>query len=202
MGKKQSYADQEVIQLLQHRQEQDDIVRHLYRSYYAMVRQYVVQNNGAETDAEDIFQDVVISFIQSVQANKFRGECSVGTFLYTLARHAWLNDLKKRGRAKLREEKYEKEQPVFAGDVTEHLVLRELRLQVADLLYKLGDACRKILTAFYYEELSMKDILAQSDYENEQVVRNKKYKCLKQLEQMISGNPVLRKQIQSLLHHG
>ena len=39
----------------------------------------------------------------------------------------------------------------------------------------------------------MKEILQNLDYENEQVVRNKKYKCLKQLEQMMSGQPVLAK---------
>jgi hypothetical protein len=46
----------------------------------------------------------------------------------------------------------------------------------------------------------MKEILEATDYENEQVVRNKKYKCLKQLEQMISGNPTLKQNMKSLLH--
>ena len=53
---------------------------------------------------------------------------------------------------------------------------------------------------FYYEDLSMKDILDRLEYENEQVVRNKKYKCLKQLEKMISDNPALKHTLKNLLN--
>jgi hypothetical protein len=38
------------------------------------------------------------------------------------------------------------------------------------------------------------------DYENEQVVRNKKYKCMKQLEQMIKDDPALKQTLKNLLH--
>ena len=46
----------------------------------------------------------------------------------------------------------------------------------------------------------MKEILEQTDYESEQVVRNKKYKCLKQLEQMVNANPALRETLKNLIH--
>jgi DNA-directed RNA polymerase specialized sigma subunit len=65
---------------------------------------------------------------------------------------------------------------------------------------QLGDTCKKILVMFYYENLSMKEILSSLEYENEQVVRNKKYKCLKQLEQMITSNPSLTQTLKNILH--
>jgi hypothetical protein len=46
----------------------------------------------------------------------------------------------------------------------------------------------------------MKEILDQTDYESEQVVRNKKYKCLKQLEKMVNANPALRETLKNLIH--
>ena len=46
----------------------------------------------------------------------------------------------------------------------------------------------------------MKEILDATDYENEQVVRNKKYKCLKQLEKMILEKPHLKETLKTLLH--
>jgi hypothetical protein len=46
----------------------------------------------------------------------------------------------------------------------------------------------------------MKEILDTTDYESEQVVRNKKYKCLKQLEQMVNENPALKQTLKNLLH--
>jgi DNA-directed RNA polymerase specialized sigma subunit len=69
-----------------------------------------------------------------------------------------------------------------------------------NIVDELGEMCKKILLMFYYENLSMKEILTNLEYENEQVVRNKKYKCLKQLEQMIEINPSLKKTLKNLLH--
>ncbi len=74
---------------------------------------------------------------------------------------------------------------------------REKKQQFRELLSKLGENCRKILTLFYYENMSMKEMLAHLPYENEQVVRNKKYKCLQQLTGMLKANPAIAKMIQS-----
>jgi DNA-directed RNA polymerase specialized sigma subunit len=81
------------------------------------------------------------------------------------------------------------------------MVNREMRHQLMQLVGDLGDTCKKILVAFYYENLSMKEILQQSEYENEQVVRNKKYKCLKQLEQMLVSKPGLANNLKSILSY-
>ena len=63
----------------------------------------------------------------------------------------------------------------------------------------MGESCRKILSLFYYENLSMKEIVSQMHYENEQVVRNKKYKCLQQLTDKIKQNPLAAKHINELI---
>ena len=46
----------------------------------------------------------------------------------------------------------------------------------------------------------MKEILERiTDYENEQVLRNKKYKCMKQLEQMIQDNELIKTQLKCMI---
>jgi DNA-directed RNA polymerase specialized sigma subunit len=67
---------------------------------------------------------------------------------------------------------------------------------------KLGEGCKKILLAFYYENLSMKEILNTMNYENDQVLRNKKHKCLKQLEQLLTADPALAKTLKAALQYG
>jgi DNA-directed RNA polymerase specialized sigma subunit len=67
------------------------------------------------------------------------------------------------------------------------------------MLDKLGESCRKILMLFYYENLPMKEIVQHLHYENEQVVRNKKYKCLKELTEMVKANPLIAGQINELI---
>ncbi|ULQ52052.1 RNA polymerase sigma factor [Flavihumibacter fluvii] len=194
-----NYSEPELLHDLVTLGSQDEAIKHLYREHYLKVQAYINQNGGADEDAEDIFQDAVINFIQVLNAGKFRGECSSGTFLYSLCRHAWLNEFKRKNRARLREEKFGKGMETIELDVSESLVTHEIKMELQQLLSTLGETCKKILLAFYYEELSMKEILLQLDYENEQVVRNKKYKCLKKLEEVLAAQPQTVKNLQSVL---
>ncbi|MEP7141955.1 MAG: sigma-70 family RNA polymerase sigma factor [Ferruginibacter sp.] len=194
-----SNADLTLLQTLRSDTNIDEAVRHLYRTQFKMTAAYIKQNNGNDEDAEDIFQEVVLTFIELVKKNKFRGESSVSTFLYALTRNTWLNELKKRGRAKLRDEKFEKGKDTTNINVSDYIINREMKIQLMQLVNSLGETCKKILLAFYFENLAMKDILKLLDYENEQVVRNKKYKCLKQMEQMMTEQPNLAKSLKSIL---
>ena len=45
----------------------------------------------------------------------------------------------------------------------------------------------------------MKEIVSHLHYENEQVVRNKKYKCLQQLTEKMKQNPMAAQQINELI---
>jgi len=193
------FTDSSLIQALKSGTNTDDAIRHLYRTQYRMTSAYIRQNNGTDQDAEDIFQEVILVFIDVLKKEKFRGESSVSTFLYALTRNIWLNELKKRGRSKLRDEVFEKGKDKTDMDVSHLIANREIKTQLMKLVESLGETCQKILLAFYFENLAMRDILKTLNYENEQVVRNKKYKCLKQLEQMLAGQPALAKSLKSLL---
>lgn len=201
MERGRQFSDLEVIETLRAGRDANAIIAYLYRANYKKALVYVSQNSGNEQDAQDIFQEVVVSFIELVRLGKFRGESSVGTFLLAITRNLWLNELKKRGRSMLRDEKFEKGRSTVDEDISRYMVNKEMRNQLMQLVGDLGDTCKKILVAFYYENLSMKEILQQSEYENEQVVRNKKYKCLKQLEQMLVSKPGLANNLKSILSY-
>ena len=196
----QTLADTELVSNLRSGQKMEDAVKALYKNYFESLSWYILQNSGTRQDAEDIFQEVIVTFIDLVQKDKYRGEASIKTFLFSLNRHIWLNELKKRGRAALREEKFEKGRETIDEDAGKMMAGRESSIQLRDLLDRLGENCKKILLLFYYENLSIKDILENLHYENEQVVRNKKYKCMKQLEQMVEKDPPLRQTLKNILH--
>ncbi len=195
-----NFPDSELVANLRSGQMIDETVKAIYRSHFDSLSWFVVNNSGSRQDAEDIFQEVVVSFIDLVQKDKFRGESTVKTLLFSLNRYTWLNELKRRGRALVREEKYERGQEQVELDSSYLIAEREGKAEVTKLVGELGETCRKILLLFYYENLSMREILDATDYESEQVVRNKKYKCLKQLEQMVNANPVLKQTLKNLLH--
>ena len=195
-----NFPDTEIVAGLRTGSRMDDPVKAIYQDHFDSLCRYVMNNNGSKQDAEDIFQEVVVTFIELVQKDKFRGESSVKTFLFSLTRHIWLNELKRRGRALAREEKYEKSQERTGTDVSDLIADREAKEQVIKLVDQLGETCKKILLMFYYENLSISEMLDALDYENEQVIRNKKYKCMKHLEEMIRANPALKQNLKNLLH--
>ncbi len=195
-----NFPDSELVTNIQSGLRMDETLKAIYRSHFDSLIWYVMNNSGSRQDAEDVFQEVVVAFIDLVKKDKFRGESTVKTFLFSLNRFTWLNELKRRGRAMAREEKYEKGQEKVVLDTSELIADREGKAEVVRLVGELGEACKKILLLFYYENLSMKEILETMHYENEQVVRNKKYKCLKQLEQMVNSNPALKLTLKNLLH--
>jgi RNA polymerase sigma factor (sigma-70 family) len=195
-----NFPDSELVENLRSGKRMEETIKAIYRNHFDSLGWYVMQNSGSRQDAEDVFQEVVVNFIDLVQKGKFRGESTVKTFLYSLNRHTWLNELKRRGRALAREEKYEKGLERVEADAAAVMVNREEKAEIVRLVGELGESCRRILLLFYYENKSMREILETMHYENEQVVRNKKYKCLKQLEEMLHKNPALKENLKNLLH--
>jgi RNA polymerase sigma factor (sigma-70 family) len=196
----ENLADAEIIENLLQNSSVDSSIRFLYRTHYEFLARYVVSNNGNWDDAADVFQEVILAFVNLVKAGKFRGESTIKTFLYSLNRNIWLNELKRRGRAQVREMRYEQRNEKTDQGIDAALEMNETNRELMKAMEELGDTCKKILLLYYYENQSMKEILNSLHYENEQVVRNKKYKCLKRLEELVTGNKNLYQQLKNLLH--
>lgn len=197
-----NYGDEELLQAIRDDINMNAAIRYLYRNYFEGLSIYVQQNQGNRQDAEDIFQETIVAFIQLVQQNRFRGDASIKTFLFAINKNTWLNELKRKGRAEVREAKFETARETVDEGVTHYIAGREARTQVLGIMDKLGEGCKKILLAFYYENLSMKEIVSTMNYENDQVLRNKKYKCLKQLEQLLTADPAMAKTLKAALQYG
>ena len=195
------YSDVELIEIIRSEQAIDNPVKHLYEKYFYVLSSHIEQNHGSREDAEDIFQEAILTFIDLVRKNKFRGESSVKTFLFAVNRNIWFNELKKRGRQLKRNEKFTTGLPDTEAGIDKIISGREARQQIFNIIESLGEICRKILLAFYYENLPIGEILSRLDYQNEQVVRNKKAKCMKSLEEKFHADPVLAQKFKSALQY-
>ena len=196
----QEFSDEEVLQKLKANDTgTDDVIRFLYSTHFEKLSRYILMHKGSLEDARDLFQETIISFIHLTREGKFRRESSIGTFLFVLNKNLWLNEQRKRGSSQVREIRYEDEQPrdMDIGAVLEH---RETTHKLRKIIQRLGENCEKILLLFYYENCSMKDLTDRLHYQNEQVTRNMKYKCLKKMEQLVQTDPFLFQQLKNLLH--
>ncbi len=174
----------------------NEVIFYIYKQYAELISFNVVTMGGSLQDGEDIFQETVVTFIDLVRKGKFRGESSVKTFLVAVARNIWLNELKRKKSGDQRAKIFETNRGHIENDVLENLNKREMREQLLSLMDRLGDSCRKILTLFYYDNLPFEEIIHKMGYETEQVARNKKYKCMRELSDLIRNNPALLNRIE------
>src|ERR1700761_556345 len=199
MKAQEQYTDAELIEAISDARTLNDAIQFIYRQYSQGTSSFIMQHGGSEQDADDIFQETVVAFIEVVQKGKYRGEASVKTFLNSIARNYWFNEIKKRDRSDLRDKKFELSRDQNESDVSHHIAEMERKRQLRELVDQLGESCRKVLLLFYYENLSMKEMVEHLPYDNEQVVRNKKYKCLQALTGLIKDNPAIARQMQEIL---
>jgi RNA polymerase sigma factor (sigma-70 family) len=190
-----NFTEQELLALLSGT-DIEKPVRYLYQRYFDSIVAHVSANGGSPEDGADIFQESLLVMIDKVRAGLFRGDSAVGTFLVGIAKNKWLHESRTRTRRKNRETMFTRSADYETPLATEPG--REAVLHgVEKLVLALGDVCRKLLTGFYYEDKSMRELLAEFDYENEQVLRNKKSKCMKKLKEMLQRDPDTLSQLQS-----
>jgi len=162
----------------------------IYQQNRGRIFGFVLSNSGTTEQAADIFQESVIAFYENVKEDIFKGESAISTYLYSIARFKWLNQIKK---DKVRDEHHnalEQGDQEIKGQLAT-IIRGENRKQVLEVIALLGEDCKKILVESIYHNTSMKDIAAAGNFSSDQIVRNKKYKCLKKLKELISSRPAL-----------
>lgn len=177
-------TDQELFQELKTGSE--EVLRTLYRTYRETFIHWAMNQPGnyQEEEAVDAFQESMIILyekVQSGQINELRS--SVKTLLFAIAK----NRLRKQGSKELmmpsgREAGYEIEESRWGM-----LENNELAEQLAMLVRQLKAPCDQILYLFYYRNFSMESIANRLEYNNENVAKTQKNRCMKRLREMAKG---------------
>lgn len=165
----------------------------LYHDMKPKILHYVTTNRGSIADAKDVLQDSMIVLHRNVRSGKFRGDSSLGTYLYSICKWRWLGELRKRGKeTELNEE--------IATELVESSELpgAETYRTIENLFRQIDEGCRRVLTASFYDNKQMTEIAAEQGWKNEQIARNKKFRCLKKLKELIEVTPVLKAQLMDI----
>lgn len=70
-------------------------IKDLY-AYFSVVKKYILKNSGSKHEAEDIFQEALIIFCRKVNEPQFELRCSINTYIFSVCKLLWLDELKKR----------------------------------------------------------------------------------------------------------
>ncbi len=139
------HADQRYITALL--QNDAVVVKEIYERFSSKVKNYLLQNNGNEDDAADIFQEALIDIYRQANEKSLQLTCPFEAFLLLICKRKWLNELKKSGRQQVTtdiEKLSNIGEDVFA--LTEQMQVEDERAKLFITMFeKLGDKCREII---------------------------------------------------------
>jgi RNA polymerase sigma factor (sigma-70 family) len=174
-------ADSEVI--LGILNNSDVVLKKLYLAYFPMIMQLVINNNGNEDDAKDVYQEAIIVLYNKVKRGDFELSSKLKTYLYSICRRLWLKRLKQMNRYGGDIKDFEDYLPV-EEEVEKHQE-RDLQLnKMGEALKLLGEPCKTIMEDFYMHNKSMQDICERFGYTNADNAKTQKYKCLQRLKKL------------------
>ena len=126
----------------------------IYRLYAADVYRFVYRLSRDEALSQDILQDTMLKAIASI--DRFKGNCSIKTWLCTIARNEYYNHLKSADSRRLTELPQEE---TASGDSVEELVAdSQQAMRLHELLHRLSEPYKEVFTLRVFAELKFADI--------------------------------------------
>ena len=155
----------------------------IYKDNYRLIQQLVVNNNGTEDDARDIFQEALIVLYQKARSGSLELNCQVKTYIYSICRRLWLKRLQQNRRFETPVDSFDEIVSV-EEDVEAHVKTERQYGIMRSALGKIGEPCKSLLEAFYIHNKNMTEISAFFGYTNSDNAKNQKYKCLMRLKKL------------------
>ena len=157
--------------------------REIYVDYFGMVRYLIINNNGTEDEAKDIFQEAMVLLYEKANEGNFELSSSLKTWIYAVCRNKWLKQLEKK-KKNFRFTDFEQFDAVEEVAEENNSMHEALRTSMS----RLGVGCRKILLLFYYFKKSMDEIGTELNYTNADNAKAQKYKCIQKLKAIYATN--------------
>jgi RNA polymerase sigma factor (sigma-70 family) len=161
----------------------EEALNRLYTGYFPMVLQFILNNNGDEDDAKDVYQESIIILYNKIQGGDFELTSKLKTYIYSVSRRIWLKKLAQQSKKTNNVQEFE--DVIAVEDDVELHEEKELQFDKMDsALQHLGEPCKTIIQDFYINNLSMQDISEKFGYTNTDNAKTQKYKCLQRLKKL------------------
>ena len=155
----------------------------VYKENYGLIQHFVINNNGTEDDARDIFQEAMMVLYEKSRTEDFELTCQIKTYLYSVCRRLWLKKLQYARRIESQVENFDHLVQV-EEDLEEHEKLTRQYQVMRSAMGKIGEPCKSLIEAFYVHRKNMQEIADFFGYTNSDNAKNQKYKCLIRLKKL------------------
>jgi RNA polymerase sigma-70 factor (ECF subfamily) len=125
--------------------------------YRPVVSFKVKKSLGAQTpDWEDVVNEIITQVIEKVTKGEFRGESSIGTFIYTITSRRIVDHIRQKTKV-LKGIPEPKPLP----DPCENAESRERARILADAIQRLKPKFKEVLNLYYYQELTRDEVASR-----------------------------------------
>lgn len=168
----------------------------LYRKCYPIIRNMVLQNQGTEASAADLFQDALTDLFRRVKNSQFTLQFSLCAYLRGMCTYKWRDELKKRKKEgvtfTLSSGQEETGEDYFALAEAHHLKQERLDL-IKKKFQEMGDSCKDLLRLSWTRDIAGKRKttieIAQALQVTEGYARKKKSECIAKLIRLVMQDP-------------
>ncbi len=175
--------DQQLLEKI--KEGNDKGILELYRLYRNNFIHWAQQNYKIDEEtAADVFQDTMVALHNDVAKSKlFELGSSLETHLYDIGKNIISKKFNKTevitdsGEGQIAD--------ALLNEIVANIALNERQQLVSALLNTIGEPCRTILRLFYFKGFSMEAIARQLEYNNENVAKTQKLRCITTLKKML-----------------
>ncbi|WP_143307939.1 RNA polymerase sigma factor [Chitinophaga vietnamensis] len=155
----------------------------IYSENFPAVLRMILQHNGSEDDAKDVFQEAIIVLYEKACGDNFILTSRLKTFLYSVCRHLWLK--KVQASYGLHALPPEIEEIIPATEALDEHDAKDEQFRIMEsAMSNIGQPCKSILEDYYLHKRTMQEIADKFGYTNAENAKNQKYKCLMRLKKL------------------
>ena len=151
-----------------------------------MLTAWIVQNNGTKEDAEELFQDSIVTLLHQINIGKYAYQNKLKWYLFTVQKNSWKKKLRKILKNRVTSRAYL--EYIGNSDVEEANQIDDRRLIFRKNFSTLSAKCQELLN-MRFKEISYEDIAYLLNYLNADVARAAKYRCIQRLIKRILEDP-------------
>jgi RNA polymerase sigma factor (sigma-70 family) len=170
------------------------VLEHLYKEYRIVFTSWFTKYyNLSSDDAIEIYQNSFTIFYFNVRNGKIKElNSSLKTYLFAIGK----NLVKEKYRSDIKYSKIEfdaeelllENSSFTVGNILDEYLKSDQIKMVRNLLEKIGDPCKKLLTLIFIKNFSFDSVVKVMNYSDERVARKRKSVCLQKMRDLVNDN--------------
>ena len=160
------------------------IVLEIYQRFYPKTEAFILQNQGTDEDAKDVFQKVLFQITARVKVQSIEIKSNFEAYLYVACKNQWRNELNRRKRNRIMDEEYSYELINDNIEDTSKSVDQERWELMDEKIAKMPPTSREILNS-YLKHNDYDTLIAKFGYTNRNTAFQRVFKSKKYLKELI-----------------